>query len=91
VVIYETAFLYEGLFIRTDVLLKTGNSIKLIEVKAKSFNPNDEYNFVGARGGIVSSWKPSLFDLAFQKYLARLQTQLYLNKKKVLILFKQKR
>jgi hypothetical protein len=71
VVIYEAAFLYEGLFIRTDIIVKTGNSIKLIEVKAKSFNPNDEYNFVGARGGIVSSWKPYLFDLAFQKYVAQ--------------------
>ncbi|MGV1012544.1 MAG: DUF2779 domain-containing protein [Flavobacterium sp.] len=71
VVIYEAAFLYEGLFIRTDIIVKNGNSIKLIEVKAKSFNPNDEYNFVGARGGIVSSWKPYLFDLAFQKYVAQ--------------------
>lgn len=71
VVIYEAAFLCEGLFIRTDIIVKTGNSIKLIEVKAKSFNPNDEYSFVGARGGLVSSWKPYLFDLAFQKYVAQ--------------------
>lgn len=77
VVIYEAAFLFEGLFIRTDIIVKTGNSIKLIEVKAKSFNPNDEYNFVGARGGIVSSWKPYLFDLAFQKYVAQKTFQKY--------------
>lgn len=71
VVIYEAAFQFEGLFIRTDIIVKKGNAIKLIEVKAKSFNPNEENNFVGVRGGLVSSWKPYLFDLAFQKYVAQ--------------------
>lgn len=69
VVIYEAAFLYDGLFIRTDVLVKTGNQIKLIEVKAKSFDPTDPYLFLGKRGDLVSGWKPYLFDLAFQKYV----------------------
>ncbi len=71
VIIYEAAFQYEGLFIRTDIIVKTGDKIKLIEVKAKSFNPSEENNFIGTRGGIVSSWKPYLFDLAFQKYVAQ--------------------
>jgi hypothetical protein len=71
VVIYEAAFHFEGLFIRTDIIAKKGNSIKLLEVKAKSFNPNEENTFIGTRGGIVSSWKPYLFDLAFQKYVAQ--------------------
>jgi hypothetical protein len=72
VVIYEAAFLVDNFFIRTDILVKEGNRIKLIEVKAKSFNPNEENIFVGSRGGLVSSWKPYLFDLAFQKYIASL-------------------
>ncbi|WP_394758581.1 DUF2779 domain-containing protein [Flavobacterium sp.] len=71
VVIYEAAFQFDGLFIRTDIIVKNGNTIKLIEVKAKSFNPNEENNFIGTRGGLVSSWKPYLFDLAFQKYVAQ--------------------
>jgi tetratricopeptide (TPR) repeat protein len=69
VVIYEAAFLFDGLFIRTDILVKTGNHIKLIEVKAKSFDSSDPYLFIGKNGGIVSGWKPYLFDLAFQKYV----------------------
>ena len=72
VVIYEAAFLVDNFFIRTDILVKTGNHIRLIEVKAKSFNPNEENIFVGSRGGLVSSWKPYLFDLAFQKHVASL-------------------
>tara|TARA_R110000751_G_scaffold84717_5_gene169332 strand:- start:460 stop:2418 length:1959 start_codon:yes stop_codon:yes gene_type:complete len=69
--IYEAAFEHNGLFIRTDILSKKGNHIKLIEVKAKSFDPNDEFLFIGKRGGIKSDWKLYLFDLAFQKYVAQ--------------------
>lgn len=72
VVIYEAAFLVDNYFIRTDILVKKGNHIRLIEVKAKSFNPNEENIFIGSRGGLVSSWKPYLFDLSFQKHIASL-------------------
>lgn len=72
VVIYEAAFLYDGLFVRTDILVKNGTKIKLIEVKSKSFDPKDDYLFVGKRDGLVSSWKPYLFDISFQKYVIQL-------------------
>lgn len=70
VIIYEAAFLFDGLFIRTDILVKEGNHIQLIEVKAKSFNPQKANLFVGVRGALASEWKPYLFDLAFQKNVA---------------------
>lgn len=69
VVIYEAAFLWNDLFIRSDILNKQGNRINLIEVKAKLHDPDDEYEFIGKKGMVVSSWKPYLFDLAFQKYV----------------------
>ena len=69
VIIFEAAFLINNLFVRTDILVKKGNKIDLIEVKSKSFNPNDEYLFVGKRGGMVSNWKSYLFDVTFQKYV----------------------
>lgn len=69
VVIFEAAFKYEGLFIRTDILVKKGNHIQLIEVKAKSYHPSDEYVLVSKRGKLVSAWKPYLFDVAFQRYV----------------------
>jgi len=71
VVIYEAAFLINNFFIRTDILVKKGNHIRLIEVKAKSFNPNEKNIFIGSRGGLVGGWKPYLFDLAFQKNVAK--------------------
>ena len=71
-VIYEAAFYIDDLFIRTDVLVKKGIHIQLIEVKAKSLDPRENYNFVGKSKKIVSSWKPYLFDLAFQTYVTKL-------------------
>ena len=62
IVIFEAAFRYENLFIRTDILVKKGNTIQLIEVKAKSFHPESpEFH--------RSTWKPYLFDVAFQKHV----------------------
>jgi len=69
VVIFEAAFKFENLFIRTDILVKKGNKIELIEVKAKSYDPFDEHIFIGKRGGLVSGWKAYLFDVAFQQYV----------------------
>ena len=71
IIIYEAAFQFEGLFIRADLLVKSGNQIKLIEVKAKSFDPSNENSFIGKQGGLVRDWKPYLFDLAFQKYVVQ--------------------
>ena len=65
----SAAFLYDHLFIRTDILVKKGNYIKLIEVKSKSFNSEDPNTFIGKKGGLVSAWKPYLFDVAFQNHV----------------------
>lgn len=72
IIIYEAAFLIDGLFVRTDILVKKGNSIELIEVKAKSYNPDDGNIFIGKRGNLVKSWTPYLFDVAFQKFVMQL-------------------
>ena len=69
VIIYEAAFMHDGLFIRTDILVKKGDYIKLIEVKSKTFDPSNQYLLIGKKGGIVKSWKPYLMDIAFQKYV----------------------
>ena len=42
----------DGYFIRTDILEKRGDLIHLIEVKAKSFDPNKPNEFFGEKGGI---------------------------------------
>lgn len=72
VIIYEAAFLVDGYYVRTDVLVKQKNKIHLIEVKAKSINPTKEYIFKGKRGGLDGDYKSYLYDLAFQKKVAQL-------------------
>ncbi len=72
VVIYEPAFLIDDLFIRVDILVKKGNKIELIEVKSKSYDPLDEWIFIGKRGGLKKGWKSYLFDVAFQKHVMQL-------------------
>ena len=69
VTLFEAAVQFENCFIRVDVLRKSGNILELIEVKSKSFDPDELNPFFGARGGINSGWRPYLEDVAFQKYV----------------------
>ncbi|NOT79391.1 MAG: DUF2779 domain-containing protein [Bacteriovoracaceae bacterium] len=71
ITIFEAAIRFKNLFIRIDVLVKKGNKISLIEVKAKSFDPSeDDDQFVSKKsGGIKSNWEPYLYDIAFQKHV----------------------
>lgn len=68
VIIFEAAFRYKDLFVRTDVLEKIGKKIRILEVKAKSFDPKEsliknKVNF------IKKAWIPYVYDIAFQKYV----------------------
>lgn len=69
VVIFEAAFRYKDFFVRTDVLEKKGNKIRLMEVKAKSFDPYDSKKGFLSKKFIRASWVDYLYDAAFQKYV----------------------
>ena len=70
VVIFEAAFKFNNLFIRVDILEKKGNHIRLIEVKSKSFDGDDDSAFIGKKSqNLKPGWLPYLFDVAFQKYI----------------------
>ena len=69
VTIFEAAVKFENCFIRVDVLEKKGDRLIIHEVKAKSYDPSDEYFFIGKRGGLSSSMQPYLYDVAFQKHV----------------------
>jgi hypothetical protein len=71
VVIFEAAVRFEDLFIRADILVKKGDRLDLIEVKAKSYDPHKDGDFRGKSGGITSDWKPYLLDVAFQKHVLK--------------------
>lgn len=74
--IAEAAFKFANLFVRVDVLKRRGNHIDLIEVKAKSWNPEeDKFMAKDSRkkdapiNTVVSKNRPYVYDVAFQKYV----------------------
>ena len=69
-VIFEAAVLWSQLFVRVDVLVKRGNMLELIEVKAKSYN-STKPEMVGLRGGITSEMRPYIEDVAFQAHVLK--------------------
>ncbi len=75
VTLYEPAIQFGDLLVRVDVLVKKGNNVELVEVKAKSFDPSEEnpfYNKTMLKKGVSqlsSNWEPYLLDIAFQKYV----------------------
>lgn len=78
VIIYEASFKHDNLFIKADILVKKGNHVELIEVKAKSFDPTEQdqfYNKTSLKKGVPklnSSWEPYLVDIAFQTYVFKM-------------------
>jgi uncharacterized protein DUF2779 len=75
---HETATLFEATLIvgqklaRVDILRKQGNTLELIEVKAKLIDSSTGANPLrGTRGKITSDWQPYLEDVAFQYSVLR--------------------
>ncbi len=77
VAIAEAAFSFENLFVRTDLFLEENNTIKLSEVKAKSWDETVEFLKTFKRGPktgrteIDPEWKEYMYDIAFQKYVVQ--------------------
>lgn len=72
VVIAEPAICVEHFFIRVDILVKTGKSIQMIEVKSKSCSSDNPYDFLSMSKTpitIKSQWRPYLADVSFQTYV----------------------
>jgi len=71
VIIFEAALAVGQLFIRVDILVKDGEYIDLIEVKAKSYSAKEDGDFRGKHGLLKPSFLPYLRDVAFQRYVAQ--------------------
>jgi hypothetical protein len=71
VIVYEAAIKYNNLYVRVDILVKQCNQIELIEVKSKTYDPSNEYTFIGKKGGLVSGWMSYLHDVAFQSHVLK--------------------
>lgn len=71
VVLFEPAIANGSFLVRVDVLIKRGNVLEVIEVKAKSYS-GDPSSLSGKRKAISSDILPYVQDVAFQKYVTQL-------------------
>ena len=71
-VIFEAAALHERYYVRTDVLVRRGDHLDLIEVKSSGLDSGAEAEpFRNTKGGISSKWRDYLTDLTFQTMVLR--------------------
>jgi Domain of unknown function(DUF2779) len=71
ITLFEPAIVYRGYLVRVDVLVKRGQHIEIIEVKAKSFT-GDPSSLSGQRKFISADMLPYIQDVAFQKFVVGL-------------------
>ena len=69
VTLFEATIRHGNLLVRCDVLRKQGGTLQLMEVKAKGYDPA-ETRFRSTKGHpILSTWRPYLYDVAYQAYV----------------------
>jgi len=69
VTIFEAAVRFGDLFVRVDVLRRIGDTLELIEVKAKSYDSREKNPFFTKKMQLVTKWETYLLDVAFQTYV----------------------
>lgn len=72
VTLFEAAIAHGPLLVRVDILRKDGDTVDLIEVKAKSFSSGNPHAFRAKRGGLNGAMLPYLQDVAFQRRVLEL-------------------
>ena len=68
VTLFEPAIVFDGFLVRVDVLIKRGQVIEVIEVKAKSYS-GDPSSLSGKRSLISGDYLSYVQDVAFQKFV----------------------
>jgi hypothetical protein len=68
--LFEPGIVFGNYLVRVDVLIKRGDSLQVIEVKAKSYS-GDPASLSGKRKPIAGEFLPYVQDVAFQKYVVQ--------------------
>ncbi|MGQ3890713.1 DUF2779 domain-containing protein [Legionella sp. CNM-4043-24] len=69
ITLFEAEVLHQGYLIRTDVLIKHQNHLRLVEIKSKSISSEEIKKIEKRDGTINADWKPYVADVAFQKWV----------------------
>lgn len=71
VTLFEAEIVYKGYLVRTDILIKQYNHLKLLEIKAKSISADELKTLESKKGAISTTWKHYIADVAFQKWVLK--------------------
>lgn len=79
IILFEPLFEINGFLVRVDILEKIGNTLKLIEIKAKGFDfKSGNSTFINSKTiksgnpQLKKDWEEYILDVAFQKYVLSL-------------------
>jgi hypothetical protein len=81
VTLFEAAIRHDNKLVRVDLLQKRGKSVRLIEVKSKSYDSDEEHayrsegkrtTFMTGKGTPDREWRPYLEDICYQGYVLSL-------------------
>ncbi len=74
--VYEASFQSGSFFVRADIVKRNGSGLDLIEIKSKSYDPEEDEDLYDSRGGIRSDWREYVYDAAFQTMVIQRATGL---------------
>lgn len=69
VVIFEGVIIFENFMMRFDIIEKKDNTLRLIEVKSKSYAGGDCSEFLNKNRTIKAAWVDNMYDASYQKWV----------------------
>lgn len=73
---FEATFVHGGMSARVDILRRIDDRYELIEIKAKSYDPEEDATLWAKKGGVKTEWQDYIFDIAFQTLVVKRATGL---------------
>jgi CRISPR/Cas system-associated exonuclease Cas4 (RecB family) len=74
-VLFEASFVDGDFSARVDILEKRDGQVNLIEIKSKSYSPEEDKNLLTSKG-VAAKWRDYVYDIAFQVMVVEAATGL---------------
>lgn len=68
IILSEASFIFDNCYCKVPLLLKTGQSIELIDVQTKVYQPG-KHRLTDHHGSLYQKWRPYIVDLAYKQFV----------------------